>query len=52
VDGWNYVEVDLADPEKYFDRSNVDLIEFQVRTADGATAMTYYYDEIAMWWQE
>ncbi len=52
VDGWNFVEVDLADPEKYFNRSNVDLIEFQVRTADGATAMTYYYDEIALWWQD
>jgi len=52
VDGWNYVEIDLADPEKYFNRSSVDLIEFQVRTADGATAMTYYYDAIAMRWQE
>lgn len=52
VDGWNYVEVDLADPEKSFTRTSVDLIEFQVRTADGATAMDYYYDDIALWWRQ
>lgn len=49
--GWNYVEINLLDnPE--LDLRTINLIEFQVRTADGSTAMTYYYDEIAIWYQE
>jgi len=49
VDGWNYVEVDLTDPTKYFMRKDVDLIEFQVRTADGDAEMVYYYDDIRLY---
>jgi len=52
VDGWNYVEIDLTDPEKALSPNSIGLIEFQVRTADGGTQMTYYYDEIELWWQE
>lgn len=51
-DGWNYVVVDMADPQKYFMRKDVDLIEFQVRTADGETEMVYYYDDISLYWED
>lgn len=44
--GWNYVKVDLTDPTKYFSRKDVDLIEFQVRTAEPDFEMVYYYDDI------
>ncbi len=45
--GWNHIVIDIT--QNYFNRLNVDLIEFQVRTADGDVETTYYYDEVTLW---
>ena len=52
VSGWNYLEVDLTDSDLNLDRSSLSIIEFQLRTADAATPLTFYYDEIAVWTQK
>lgn len=52
VNGWNFAVVDLTDPQKYMNRSNMELIELQIRTADVDSTMTYYYDEIQVWWED